>query len=201
MCAGLTIYGAIVKAGVPPGGSVGILGLGGLGHIGTQLAKVMGYTVLAVDAKQGAVDLANAAKHKPDVSMLATDDVAGVLEKLAGIDKDKRGYKGVDATILATDHPESFKLAAKLTKKHGKMVLVGQPADGITMDFHDLIFKDITLVGTLLGDVDQGRELMKLVDEEGITVHIKRWRIEQAEEMRQEYLSGTSKGKNVIVFD
>lgn len=200
MCAGITIYGSIVKAGVPKGGSIGIIGLGGLGHIGTQLAKVMGYTVLAVDAKQEAIDLTNAAKHKPDVSMLATDDIPATLEKLSKFDKDEYGYMGVDATILATDHPESFKLASKLTKKHGTMVLVGQPADGITMSFYDVIFRDITLVGSLLGDVEQGRELMKLVDEEGITVHIKKWKIEQAEEMRQEYLSGKSKGKNVIVF-
>jgi D-arabinose 1-dehydrogenase-like Zn-dependent alcohol dehydrogenase len=41
MCAGLSIYGGIKKAGVPPGGSIGIIGIGGLGHIGTQLAKAM----------------------------------------------------------------------------------------------------------------------------------------------------------------
>lgn len=41
MCAGLSVYGGIKKAGVPPGGSIGIIGLGGLGHIGTQLAKAM----------------------------------------------------------------------------------------------------------------------------------------------------------------
>lgn len=41
MCAGITIYGGIKRAQVPPGGSIGIVGIGGLGHIGTQLAKAM----------------------------------------------------------------------------------------------------------------------------------------------------------------
>lgn len=41
MCAGITIYGGIVRAGVPKGGSIGIVGIGGLGHIGTQIAKCM----------------------------------------------------------------------------------------------------------------------------------------------------------------
>lgn len=41
MCAGITIYGSIKRASVPAGGSIAIVGLGGLGHIGTQLAKSM----------------------------------------------------------------------------------------------------------------------------------------------------------------
>lgn len=41
MCAGITIYGAIKRANVPAGGSIAIVGIGGLGHIGTQLAKAM----------------------------------------------------------------------------------------------------------------------------------------------------------------
>lgn len=203
MCAGLTIYGAIRTANIPRGGSLGIIGIGGLGHIGTQLAKSMGYTVLAVDAKQEALDLSleDAVVHKPDLSMLATDDVDEVLERLDEIVKDEFGYKGVDATLLATDNPESFKLAAKLTRKHGKMVLLGQPADGITLSFQDVIFKDISLVGSLLGTAKQGAELMKLVADNKIHLTIKRWKPEDAEEMRQEYLSGKSKGKNVIMFE
>lgn len=41
MCAGITVYGGIKRAQVPSGGSIGIVGTGGLGHIGTQVAKAM----------------------------------------------------------------------------------------------------------------------------------------------------------------
>lgn len=41
MCAGISIYGGILRANVPKGGSIGIVGIGGLGHIGTQVAKCM----------------------------------------------------------------------------------------------------------------------------------------------------------------
>lgn len=41
MCAGISIYGGIQRANVPDGGSIGIIGIGGLGHIGTQIAKCM----------------------------------------------------------------------------------------------------------------------------------------------------------------
>lgn len=46
MCAGISIYGAIKRAKVPAGGSVGIVGIGGLGHIGTQIAKAMVRSIL-----------------------------------------------------------------------------------------------------------------------------------------------------------
>lgn len=47
MCAGMSIYGAVKRAEVPSGGSVAIVGIGGLGHIGTQLAKAMVSTYMA----------------------------------------------------------------------------------------------------------------------------------------------------------
>ncbi|KAI9729927.1 MAG: hypothetical protein M1818_008367 [Claussenomyces sp. TS43310] len=201
MCAGLTMYGSILNAQLPKSGSVAIVGIGGLGHIGTQIAKALGYTVVAVDTKQEALDLANSFKHKPDICMLArTDDVKSILDKLAEIHPDEYGYRGVDAAIIATDQPPSFKTASELTRKHGKLVLVGQPAEGITMQFYDTIFRDLTLVGSLLAEPERGKELMELVEKEDIKVHITTWKPEQAEEMRQQYLRGQSKGKNVIVF-
>lgn len=41
MCAGISIYAGIQRAGIPKGGSIGIVGIGGLGHIGTQIAKCL----------------------------------------------------------------------------------------------------------------------------------------------------------------
>lgn len=46
MCAGISIYGAIKRAEVKPGGSIAIVGIGGLGHIGTQVGKAMVCTLL-----------------------------------------------------------------------------------------------------------------------------------------------------------
>ncbi|OCK74306.1 GroES-like protein [Lepidopterella palustris CBS 459.81] len=203
MCAGITIYSAILRASVPPRGSIAIIGIGGLGHIGTQLAKKMGYTVVAVDVKQDALDLAMSFTHAPDVCVLAGEDIKEVLERLDKVKVDGtegKGYRGVDATILVSDHPESFKTGAALTRKHGKLVLVGQPAGGITMTFMDLIFRDLTLVGSLMGSVQEAKDLMKVMEGGDVTVHVKQWKPEEAEEMRVEAHEGRSKGKNVVVF-
>lgn len=109
-------------------------------------------------------------------------------------------YPGVDATILATDAPPAFDFAASITKKHGTLVLVGQPENGITMSYFNVIFRDIKLVGSLIADKAQAEELVALVAEADIQVQIKEWKPEQAEEMRKEYLAGKGDGKNVVVF-
>lgn len=217
MCAGITIYGAIKRANVPKGGSLAIVGLGGLGHIGTQVAKAMvrrppprqpvslltlnlqGYTVIAVDVKQSSLDLVDSYEHKPDVSILATQPVEEAVKKITCVVQGE--YPGVDATILSTDAPPAFDFAAAITRKHGTLVLVGQPEKGITMSYANIIFRDIKLIGSLIADKAEGQELVALVEKQKIQVKTKAWKPEQVEEMRLEYLEGKGDGKNVIVFE
>lgn len=137
-------------------------------------------------------------KHSPDVLILASDSVEKNQEKLNAI---SGPYPGLDATVLATDHPSAFELAAALTRKHGTMVLLGQPEQGITMSYHTTIYKDIKLVGSLIADTAQAQEFIKLFSENKLHVQVKEWKLEQAEQMKQEYLTGNSNGKNVIVID
>ncbi len=132
------------------------------------------------------------------MSVLATAPVKDAVRRIADVVPGR--YPGVDATILATDAPPAFDFAAAITKKHGTLVLVGQPEKGITLSFFNVIFRDLTLVGSLIADKPQAEELVALVAEAGIQVQIKEWKPEQAEEMRKEYLAGKGDGKNVIVF-
>ncbi|KAJ5235505.1 zinc binding dehydrogenase [Penicillium citrinum] len=198
MCAGISIYAGIQRAGIPKGGSIGIVGIGGLGHIGTQIAKCLGYNVAAIDVKQRALDAVASYEYSPDALILATDPVE---ESLVKIDKIKSSsYRGLDATVLATDHSSAFDLAATLTRKHGTMVLLGQPEKGITMSYHTIIYKDIKLVGSLVADTTAAQELVSLFSQNNLHVEVKEWKMEDAENMRQSYLSGMGMGKNVIVL-
>lgn len=110
-------------------------------------------------------------------------------------------YRGLDATVLATDHPAAFDLAAALTRKHGTMVLLGQPEKGITMSYNTTIYKDIKLVGSLVADTAQAQELVSLFHRNKLHVQITEWKLEDAEKMKQAYLEGSVGGKNVIVLD
>ncbi|KNG86482.1 hypothetical protein ANOM_005123 [Aspergillus nomiae NRRL 13137] len=179
----VAIYGGIVRADVPEGGSIGIVGIGGLDHLGTQVAKCMGYKVAAIDVKQSALDAVASYEHSPDVLILATDPVEKSLDKINGMISSD--YPGLDATVLATDHPAAFELAAALTRKHGTMVLLGQPEKGITMSYQTVIYKDIKLVGSLVADTAQAQELVELFHRNRLHVEITEWKMEEAEQMRQ----------------
>ncbi|KAF4442456.1 hypothetical protein F53441_11742 [Fusarium austroafricanum] len=192
MCAGITIYGGIKRVAVPAGGSIGIV------VISVADPSVQGYKVAAIDLKQQTLDLVSSYNLKPDVCILSTDSAKTSMKKIT--DAIKGDYPGLDATIIATDAPAAFDLAAKLTRKHGTMVLLGQPEKGITMSYQNIIFRDIKLVGSLLSDRNELEELLDLVMKHDIQVKIKEWKPEDAEKMRQEYLAGESSGKNVIVF-
>ncbi|KAF4959447.1 hypothetical protein FGADI_1668 [Fusarium gaditjirri] len=188
MCAGITVYGGIKRAQVPAGGSIGIVGVGGLGHIGTQVAKAMGYQVAAIDVKQDALDLVASYNLKPDVCILSTDPAETSMEKITNVIQGD--YPGLGATIVATDAPAAFDFAARLTRKHGTMVLLGQPEEGITISYQNIIFRDLKLIGSLVADTDETEELLELVVKHKIQVKIKHWKPEDAEKMRLEYLSG-----------
>lgn len=158
-----------------------------------------GYKVAAVDVKQSALDAVKSYAHSPDVLILGTDTAEKSLDR---INNTMPGdYPGLDATVIATDHPAAFELAAKLTRKHGTMVLLGQPEKGIHMSYQDIIFRDIKLIGSLIADTSDGQAFINLFHENKLHVAIKEWKMEQAEEMRQEYLSGKTIGKHVIVID
>ena len=149
--------------------------------------------------KQSALDAVASYVHSPDISILATDPVEKSLGKLNAVVSS--AYPGLDATVLATDHPSAFELAAALTRKHGTMVLLGQPEKGITMSYSTTIYKDIKLVGSLVADTPEAQELVTLFHQNKLHVDVKEWRLEEAEQMKQEYLSGKSMGKNVVVLE
>lgn len=159
---------------------------------------LQGYKVAAVDVKQSVLDLTNSYKLKPDVSVLATEPAAKARDEITRVVQGL--YPGVDAAILATDAPPAFDFAAAITRKHGTLVLLGQPEKGITMSYANVIYRDLKLVGSLVADKATTEELLALVAKHDIQLNMKQWQLEEAEDMRQEYLAGKSEGKNVIVF-
>lgn len=149
--------------------------------------------------KQSALDTVASYKNSPDALILATDPVEKSLDKIDKIISSV--YRGLDSTVLATDHPSAFDLAAALTRQHGTMVLLGQPEKGITMSYNTTIYKDIKLIGSLVADTTEAQELVSLFHKNKLHVEVREWKLEDAEKMKQEYLSGVGNGKNVIVLD
>lgn len=190
MCAGATIYCALKTANLSAGQSVAIIGAGALGHLGVQFAKCMGLRVVCVDVRQAPLDLVKGLKYAPDYAIDATKGVEYALQEI--------NDEGVDATIMATDAIPAYSYGLQLTKKHGTFVVVGQPFESIPIHYNQLIFRDLTIKGSLLSDPDLAREMVNLVAEKGIEVRTKAYPLKDIETLMQDYHKENHAGKLVL---
>lgn len=94
-----------------------------------------------------------------------------------------------------------MKYGTDLLARHGTFVLVGQPAEGVHFAFQDLVFKDIRVVGTMIGECEDGQGAIDLVAKHDIKVTTKTYRLEDINQLVEESHSATKKGKSVVVFE
>lgn len=140
-CAGVTTYKALKVAGVTPTEVVGVFGIGGLGHLAVQYARIMGGTVVAIDIEKAKLDLALTlgAEH---VVNAATSDPVAEIQKLGGLDV---------AVVLAAS-PRVFEQAFAALRRGGRLVCVGLPADGtMQISIFDTVIKGISIIGSIVG--------------------------------------------------
>lgn len=200
MCAGATIWGAIKKSGLKEGDVLGIVGLGGLGHIGIGLAKCIGLKVVAIDVRDDPLNMVKGLKYPPDLcidaSKLSEEDA---IEQIAKIEK-RSPWRGLDAVIIATDKNPGFLYGSKITRKHGRMVVVGQPEEPIHVLNPELIFRDITIVGSLLSNTKDAKEMLELIGKHQIPVDVKEYKLEQMNEMIEDFHKPNMKGRFVVTM-
>lgn len=119
----------------------------GLGHLGVQLAKCMGYRVVAIDVRRAPLDLIQKVKHKP-VSrtffshLLRTkalsQDLCITTSELGNGDSELRSYlakydiENIDASIVLADSNAAFDLAIKITAKHGTVIGIGMRVSALS---------------------------------------------------------------------
>ena len=106
---------------------------------------------------------------------LLIDSTKGTEAALADIGKLKKNnsFKGLDAVVIATGANPAFEFGADLLRKHGTLIVVGQPPEKISFTFYHFIFRDITVKGSLLADKETCQEMVDMVAEKGIEVKTK----------------------------
>ncbi|KAF6832938.1 alcohol dehydrogenase, propanol-preferring [Colletotrichum plurivorum] len=203
-CAGATVYGALAAADPKPGQWLAMIGIGGLGHLGVQYAKAMGAKVIAIDNRQEGVDLANSVPShlRPDKSFVidTEEKQKKVLEELQTSFYETN--PGVDRVVINAEARPLVKMAQQFLRKGGVLVDVGLPADGpFEVDPFALNFKEQTVRGALICTPERSREMIELHAKNGCTTHIeKTFKVEQANEMAEQYLSKQLKGRLCMVF-
>jgi propanol-preferring alcohol dehydrogenase len=195
-CAGCTIYRAIIVSEVKEGGWLAIVGAGGgLGHLGIQFANAKGINIVAIDARDEALELCKeaGAKHVFD----AREGNDKVVEKVQTL----TGGLGVHAAINVSEHETAPDLSCMVTRMHGIMVQTAQP-DRVCIAFQQLIFRDIHVIGTLIAGQEYSQQMLNDVSKYNIKVETNLfYGLEEVPKMVELAHSGKMKGKAVCVVD
>jgi len=188
-CAGATIFSALLRCSLRPGQSVAILGVGALGHLGVQFAKVMGLRVVAVDSRPAPLEMVKTLRHPPDVC----------INSASGIDAARKQLPWpVDASIIATDAIPAYEFAMDLTRTHGTVVVVGQPKEKIPVPYAQLIMRDLTLRGSVLASPEDCRDMLKMFAENDLEVRTKVYELEEIEQLIEDTHKPGMSGKMVV---
>ena len=162
-CAGKTIYRGLKVCAetVKPGQWIGLVGSGGgLGHLGCQMGKAMGFKILGIEARDEALKLSNecGADVVIDARQGSKNEIVQKAIEAMGDTRDK--LAGVEAAIVLSD--DGAAMACALTRMHGTVVHISQPTT-IQIPFQDVVFRDIRVRGSLLCSRQEGEEMLKLV--------------------------------------
>lgn len=140
-CAGVTTFKAIKVAGIRPGERVGVFGIGGLGHLAVQYARVVGGIVVGVDVEDAKLDLATELGADHTVNARTTDPVAAIHD-----------LGGVDVAVALAATPASFEQAFRSLRRGGRLVCVALPADGtMQIPIFDTVLGGISVIGSIVG--------------------------------------------------
>jgi len=168
-CGGLTAYGAVkklLKFDITPGKPVAIVGAaGGLGHYAIQVAKAFGYHVVGIDVGQEKLEFVKS--QGADDAVDASDAVKVISDK----------YDGVYASIVFTPKIAGSQLGLNIMKHGGIFISVGIPAASegpISITPLELFSKDPLIMASIVGNVDDMRELVQLAASGKVKTHVSR---------------------------
>jgi propanol-preferring alcohol dehydrogenase len=140
LCAGVTAYKAVKIAGARPGRTLGVFGIGGLGHLGLQYGKLMGARPIAVDVHP---------------SKLALAEKLGAAECLdasrPGMPRALRQRGGVDDAVIFATSERAIQDALEALNPNGTVVVAALPAGEVRLRAPELADRGLRLVGTALG--------------------------------------------------
>src|SRR5947209_9609565 len=140
-CAGVTTYKAVKVSGARPSDLVAIFGIGGLGHLALQYAKIAGASVVAVDLMDEKLDLAKKLGADYIVNGRKEDPVEAI-KKLGG----------ADAAISLAVSPRAFEQAFRSLRRGGTLTFVALPADNyMQLPIFETVLNGNKIVGSIVG--------------------------------------------------
>jgi uncharacterized zinc-type alcohol dehydrogenase-like protein len=185
LCAGITTYSPLKHWKVGPGQKVGIVGLGGLGHMGVKFARAFGAHVVLFTTSPGkAADAKRLGAHEVVISK---DD--------AQMAAHANSFDFILDTVAATHDINAY---FNLLKRDGNLTLVGAPEKPLPVAAFPLIFRRRSFSGSLIGGLPETQEMLDFCGAHDITSDIEMIRMDQINEAYERMLRSDVKYRFVI---
>jgi uncharacterized zinc-type alcohol dehydrogenase-like protein len=186
LCAGITTYSPLRHWNVGPGKKVGIVGIGGLGHMGIKIAHAMGAHVVAFTTSES---------KRQDAHHLGADEVV-VSRDAAAMGAHAGSFDFILDTVAAPHVLDAF---TSLLKRDGTLCLVGVPAEPHpSPNIGVLIFGRRSIAGSLIGGIKETQEMLDFCAEHGIVADIEMIDAPQINEAYERMLRSDVKYRFVI---
>ncbi len=155
LCAGITTYSPLMHVGVKKGDRVGVLGLGGLGHMAVKFAAAFGAEVTM---------LSSSPSKKADAEKLGAHHFA--------LTSDEATMKGLqnhfDIILNTVSAQHDYVTYLNLLRTNGTMIVVGVPPNPIAIHAFPLIMKRRTIIGSMIGGIKETQEMLDFCAEHNI---------------------------------
>ncbi len=189
LCAGITVYNALRNSGARAGDLVAVQGIGGLGHLGIQYARQMGFRTFAIGRGKDKEALARklGAAHYVDT---AAGDPAAELQKGGG------------AHVILATAPDSKSMSALVNglSKNGKLLVVGAGGDPLTVTPIQLIMGRSSIQGWASGIATDSEDTMQFSALSGVRPMIEKYPLEKAAEGYDQMISGRARFRVVLTM-
>jgi uncharacterized zinc-type alcohol dehydrogenase-like protein len=186
LCAGITTYSPLRQWGAGPGKKVGIVGLGGLGHMGVKLARAMGAHVVLFTTSEFKVE---------DAKRLGAHEVV-ISRDPEQMAQHTNSFDFILNTVAAQHDLNPF---LNLLRRDGTLTLVGAPEhDHPSPQVFNLIMKRRRIAGSLIGGIAETQEMLDFCGQHGITSDIELIPMQQINQAYERMLKSDVKYRFVV---
>jgi alcohol dehydrogenase (NADP+) len=185
LCAGITTYSPLRHWNVGKGQKVGVVGLGGLGHMGVKFAHAFGAHVVLFTTSES---------KRADALRLGADEVV-ISRNADEMMKQANSFNFILDTVSA---PHDVNAYISLLRLDGTFTMVGAPEQPLPTSVINLLFKRRAFAGSIIGGLRETQEMLDFCAEHGITADIERINIQEIEQAFDRLLRSDVKYRFVI---
>ena len=189
LCAGVTVYRALKNVGIQPGQRVAIFGVGGLGHLAIQIAKMAGAYVFAIDITETKLTLARKLGADKTLNATTSDAIAAV-----------RAVKGVHVAMVTSAAKPAYDMAFGSLRRGGTLIVVGVPKEPLTLPAINMVGGEFRILASSVGTRADVREVLDLAAAGKVRCQTQSRPLDEINEVFDDMRRGSIDGRVVLTF-